>query len=84
MIRIGANDFQWAFDAITDMAERDPVAITKEGCDRLVVMSADEYLRLKRRDRQACRTAVPGELRDFAAETELPSEIREGTTRTAH
>ncbi len=80
MIRIGASDFQWAFDAISDMAERDPVAITKEGRDCLVVMSAEEYMRLKRRDRQACRTAAPEERRGFAAEAELPS----GPAQTAH
>ncbi|MGO9173950.1 MAG: type II toxin-antitoxin system prevent-host-death family antitoxin [Rhodomicrobium sp.] len=74
MIRIGASDFQRAFDAISEMAERDPVAITKQGRDRLVVMSAEEYLRLKRRDGQACRAAAPEEVREPAAPAELPSE----------
>ncbi|MGO8955585.1 MAG: type II toxin-antitoxin system prevent-host-death family antitoxin [Rhodomicrobium sp.] len=62
MIRIGASDFQRAFDAMSDMAERGPVAITKQGRDRLVVMSAEEYMRLTRRDRQDCRAAAPEEL----------------------
>jgi hypothetical protein len=47
MIRVGESDFLWAFDAVSELAQKDPVTITKEGRDRLVVMSAEEYLRLQ-------------------------------------
>ena len=47
MIRIGESDFLWAFDAVSELAQKDPVIITKQGRDRLVVMSAEEYLRLQ-------------------------------------
>ena len=34
------------------MALVEPVTVTSKGRDRLVMMSSDEYYRLKRRDRQ--------------------------------
>ena len=61
MIRIGENDFLRAFDAMSELARKDPVAITKQGRDRLVVMSAEEYMRLKHGARRpAPRPAPPG------------------------
>jgi prevent-host-death family protein len=48
MIRIGESDFLWAFDAVSELAQKDPVAITKQGRDRLVIMSAEEYARLQK------------------------------------
>ncbi|MBV9505301.1 MAG: type II toxin-antitoxin system Phd/YefM family antitoxin [Acidobacteriia bacterium] len=50
-IRVTASEFQKAFGAISDRALKTPVTITKQGRDHLVVMAADEYQRLKRRDR---------------------------------
>ena len=47
---------------MADKALTEPVTITKNGQDRLVVLSADEYARLKRRDRRVVR------LEDFTAE----------------
>ena len=70
MIRVGAIDFQMAFGAMSDMAEREPIVITKRGHDFLVVMSAEEYIRLKHGDPLACRTAAPGELRELIAGAE--------------
>ena len=58
MIRIGESDFLRAFDAMSEMARKDPVTITKQGRDRLVVMSAEEYMRL-RQDTQVCGAAIP-------------------------
>jgi prevent-host-death family protein len=49
MIHIGENDFLRAFDAMSEMAQKGPVTITKQGRDRLVVMSAEQYLRLLER-----------------------------------
>ncbi len=59
MIRIGENDFLRAFDAMSEMARKEPVAITKQGRDRLVVMSAEEYMRLKHGGTQAGTAASP-------------------------
>ena len=61
MTRITASEFQKAFGAMSDKALREPVAITKQGRDHLVVISAEEYARLKRRDR---RVHAAGELPD--------------------
>ncbi len=52
MTRISASEFQKSFGAASDKALREPIAITKQGRDHLVVMSAEEYARLKRRDRK--------------------------------
>jgi PHD/YefM family antitoxin component YafN of YafNO toxin-antitoxin module len=51
MFRVSASEFQKAFGALSDKALREPVAITKQGRAHLVVLSAEEYARLKRRDR---------------------------------
>ena len=59
MIRIGESDFLRAFDAMSEMAQKDPVTITKQGRDRLVVMSAEEYLRLTHGEGQPCGAANP-------------------------
>ncbi len=57
MIRIGESDFLQAFDAMSEMALKDPVTVTKNGRDRLVVMSVEEYKRLCRPDGAVCGTA---------------------------
>jgi hypothetical protein len=55
-IRVTASEFQKAFGAMSDTALREPVTITKQGRDHLVVLAADEYQRLKRRDRRVHAT----------------------------
>ena len=52
MVRVTASEFQKAFGAMSDQALKEPVAITKQGRDHLVVIPAEEYARLKRRDRK--------------------------------
>ncbi len=52
MIRVTASEFQETFEALSDKAFCEPVAIAKQGRDHLVVLSAEEYARWKRRDRQ--------------------------------
>ena len=54
--RITASEFQKAFGAMSDAALKEPVTITKQGRDHLVVMAAEEYQRLKRRDRKVYAT----------------------------
>jgi prevent-host-death family protein len=55
--RVTASEFQQAFGALSDKARHEPVIITKHGRDSLVVMSAEEWERLKRRDRRVGLTA---------------------------
>jgi PHD/YefM family antitoxin component YafN of YafNO toxin-antitoxin module len=43
------------------MARIEPVIVTSKGRDRIVMLSPEEYLRLKRRDRQVM---LPGDFTD--------------------
>ena len=49
---VTASQFQQAFGLFTAKALQEPVTITKHGRPQLVVVSAEEWSRLKRRDRQ--------------------------------
>ena len=53
MQRVTSREFQRNFGRCQDEALREPLAITRNGRERLVILSVDEYERLKRRDRQA-------------------------------
>ncbi len=59
MVRVTASEFQRSFGKLSDRALRETVAITKQGRDHLVLVSAEEYARLKRRDR---KVGLAGEL----------------------
>jgi len=52
MIRVTAAEFQKHIGRYQDAALTQPVTVTRNGRDRTVVISADEYRRLKRRDRE--------------------------------
>ncbi|HEY1630159.1 MAG TPA: hypothetical protein VGF56_02535 [Rhizomicrobium sp.] len=49
---MSADEFQRNTGVYQDMALTNPVAITKDGQERTVLLSSQEYHRLKRRDRQ--------------------------------
>ena len=53
MQRVTSRDFQRNFGHYQDEALRSPLAITRHARERLVILSASEYRRLKRLDRQA-------------------------------
>jgi prevent-host-death family protein len=61
-MRISSADFQRQFGALSDKALTEPLTITRNGRDRLVLLSVEEYERLKRRDRRVVR------LEDFTDE----------------
>ncbi len=52
MMRIPSHEVQRNWGRVQDMALSTPVSVTSKGRDRIVMMSWDEYHRLKRRDRQ--------------------------------
>ncbi len=52
MIRVSSAEFQRNFGVYQDKALTEPVAITRNGRQRLVMVSVDEYRRLKRRARE--------------------------------
>jgi prevent-host-death family protein len=52
MITVSSAEFQRNFGRYQDAALTEPVAVTRNGRERLVVLSVDEYRRLRKRDRQ--------------------------------
>ncbi len=74
-MKVSTAEFIKNYGTLADKALTEPVTITKNGRDRLVIVSADEYARLKRRDRRVVR------LEDFSeeemaliAKADVPSE----------
>jgi PHD/YefM family antitoxin component YafN of YafNO toxin-antitoxin module len=61
-MKVTTANFIKNYGTLADKALAEPVTITKNGRDRLVLVSADEYARLKRRDRRVVR------LEDFTEE----------------
>ncbi len=47
MIRMTEADLQQGLGALAERARHEPVTITKDGRDDLVVLSAEEYARLQ-------------------------------------
>ncbi len=73
--RVTASEFQQAFGALSDKARREPVIITKHGRDSLVMVSAEEWDRLKRRDRRVGLTAdLPDEWVEAIRDANVPDE----------
>lgn len=52
MVTISSAEFQRNFGLYQDKALTEPISITRNGRERIVVMSAEEYRRLKRRARE--------------------------------
>ncbi len=57
MIRVSATEVIKEFGRYQDVALSKAVVVTRNGRDRTVMISADEYRRLKQRDRQVIATA---------------------------
>ena len=55
MITVTASEFQQHFGRYQDEALTQPVAITRNGRERLVMMSVEEYRKLKRRSREVIK-----------------------------
>ena len=62
VFRVTSAEFQKNFGKHQDEALKQPVIVTRNGRDRTVLISVEEYERLKRRDRKVM------ELADFTAE----------------
>ena len=52
MLKVSAADFQRNIGRYQDLALRQPVAVTRNGRESCVLISTEEYRRLKRRDRE--------------------------------
>jgi prevent-host-death family protein len=74
-MRISSAEFQKKPAALADEALAEPVIVTENGRDRLVLMSIEEYDRLKRRDRRVVRLEeFSDEEIALIAKAEVPSE----------
>ncbi len=71
-LRVSSAEFQRNFGRYREAAIRDAVKITIHGRDSLVLLSADEYLRLKRRDRDVLHVSELSDA-EIAAINEAPS-----------
>lgn len=90
MQKITSSELQRRIGAQLDAVQREPIVIASNGRDRAVLMSMEEYRRLKRRDREvldvgkltdddlaAIRAAEhPDSVRDRLIEAALKSERR--------
>ena len=75
MRSIPASDLQRKLGEVQDAALKEPVAITRNGRERLVLLSIEEYRRLKRRDRVVLRAGeLSDQFLDALARAEMPAE----------
>jgi prevent-host-death family protein len=74
MIKVSASELQRTLGSVSDTALREAVTITKQGRNHLVLLSYDEYARLKRRDR---KVGLAGELSDEWLDAVRAAEVPE-------
>ena len=73
MVRMTEAELQQGFRALAERARREPVTITTpDGRDEFVVLSAEEYARLKRRDR---RVGLTEEWVEAVRNAKVPDEF---------
>jgi len=78
MLKVGAAEAQRNFGLYQDKALLQPVAITRNGRTRTVMISIEEYERLKRRDRVVMRTEdMPLDLFEAIMAAEPPEESKQ-------
>lgn len=75
MIKVSAAEFQRNIGRYQDLALTQPVTVTRNGRERTVMISTEEYNRLKRRDREVLRLEdFPEEMIDAIARAEPSRE----------
>ena len=75
MSKITSAEFQRNLGLYQDKALAEPVTITKNGRERLVLLSVEEYERLKRRDRRVGLTAeLSDEWIEAAEKAKVPDQ----------
>lgn len=73
-MRVTTAEFIEHYGSLLDRALAEPVTITEKGRDRLVVLSVEDYARLKRRDRRVMRVEdLTEEEVALIASAEVPS-----------
>ena len=77
MIRVSSTEFGREVGRYQDAALSQPVIVTRNGRDRTVMISAEEYHRLKRRDRQVFATGeMPEEMVEAVRSSEMDPRHR--------
>ncbi|MBR0670533.1 MULTISPECIES: type II toxin-antitoxin system Phd/YefM family antitoxin [Acetobacterales] len=77
MLKVPAAEAQRNFGLYQDKALTQPVAITRNGRPRTVLLSIEEYERLKRRDREVMRSEdMPQDLAEAILKAEPPEESK--------
>ena len=77
MIRVSATEFGKEVGRYQDAALSQPVIVTRNGRDRTVMISAEEYYRLKRRDRQVFAAGeMPEEMVEAVRNSEMDPRHR--------
>jgi prevent-host-death family protein len=72
-MKVSTADFIRNYGTLADKALTEPVTITKNGRDRLVLVAVEEYERLKRRDRRVYATGeLPEDIISLIAKSEVP------------
>ena len=82
MVTITAAELQQKFDRYRDAARKEPVSVTQQGQEGLVILSAGEYKRLKALDTR--KAVYPWELPDDLAEALETAEAPAFTTQFDH
>jgi prevent-host-death family protein len=74
-MRVSSAEFLESYEALIEKASVEPVIITRNGRDHLVLLSVEEYDRLKRRDRRVYRIEdFTAEQMEALAKAEVPAE----------
>ena len=72
-MRVSSAEFLKNYGRLADTALTEAVTITRNGRDRLVLVSVDEYERLKRRDRRVVKLEdFTDEEMELIAKSEMP------------
>ena len=72
MIRVSSSEFGKGVGRYQNLALSQPVVVTRNGRDSTVVISADEYHRLKRRYRQVFAAGeLPDDMVKAVSQTEM-------------
>lgn len=62
MATVSASDFQRRVGEFSDVARREPVTVTRHGRPSLVLLSAEDYQRLKQIERHATKAIKTSKL----------------------
>ena len=77
MSRVTSTEFSKEVGRFQDSALTQPVVVTRNGRERTVMISAEEYQRLKRRDREVFATGeLPEAIIEAATQTEMDPRHR--------